>query len=605
MRPINPAAIRETPHRWQAPLPLQLPWRFLVTGEYIGPPKDNASFLYDATEDYRGKPITKLSRARWRRVLRRNLVLTMPALAGALGGRWALVAYLAAGLAYFAWRGGSGARRLIFRSRLNRRWVYPAGQLAARILNLRYTKRWARSALDIPRGWGSGDARGPAERAAVRLAIPAAVPLPAGVKAQLTSQVGARLGITNPQAEWSEAGETVWVTIKAAPVPPAEVTWESMAKAIGQAGQEEIVIGRGPGGQLATISLAEDAPHISMSGASGTGKSVLARVAMVQRVANWGDGLLILDPKKFSHWRWAGDGKVDRNKVRYAWRTEDLHAAWIEVGQEMARRIELDEDELASQRRVFVLVEEINTQTKRLTRFWKAERKRIIVEAKLALADDPAADIDLGDLDPPLQSPAIVAMQELVGMGRELKMHAVVAAQRLSASVFGGNGGDIRESFQGGRLIARWDRKLWKMLVDTVAYVACPTGPRGIWGLARGEDFMIFRVPFLSEAVATQLISQSTVPVYGPVLGQQTGQPMVDGQLARPALANRVTLAEAAGQLSGQAGPKAISLANLRKLANRDLAFPEPLAKADGQPYGQTEAKIYDMSALVHYLANR
>lgn len=600
MRPYDPAALREVPHRWQAPLVPSILWRFLVTGAYIGPPKDNASFLHDATEDYRGRPVTKLTRARWRRVGRRHLATTVPLLV-LLASRWAFLVYAVGMAGYGLWRGLAQARALLFRRRLNQEWVYPAAAVAARILGVRYTKGWARTALDVPRGWGSGDEDGPAERMAVRLAIPEGVPLPKGTKDNLTNQVGARLGITNPQGEWSEAGNAVWVTLRAAPVPPAEVSWESLQKAIAEAGEDSIVLGRGAGGRLATVSLAEDSPHIALSGASGTGKSVLIRLAMVQRVANYGDGILIMDPKRFSHWRWAGDGKVDRNRIRYAWRTEDLHQAWLDVASEMARRMELDESELDTQRRVFVVVEEINTQTKRLARHWRGERKRLIVEAKMALADDPGADIDLADLDPPLQSPAIVAMQELVAMGRELRMHGVVAAQRLSASVFGGNGGDIRESFQGGRLIAKWDRKLWKMLVDTIAYVACPTGPRGIWGLARGEDFMIFRAPLLTEQMANRILTGQLAPVSGPVLGRQTGHPTVDGQ-SRPALANGVTLAEAVANLSGQSGP---TLAMLRTAMARDTTFPEPLAKPDGQEYGQKEARLYDMSALVHWLANR
>lgn len=611
MPPYNPA-VREVPHRWHAPLWIAVPVRFFITGEYIGRMKDNASFLHDATIDYLDKPITRLSRARWRRVVRRNLLITMPLLLLTLA-HWLtiypVVLYIAGALGWALARGINGARSVLFRRRHNKEWVYPAGQLAARVLGVRYTKAWARSALDVPLGWGTGDTHGPAERQAVRLSIPPGTPLPKGTKDQLTAQVGARLGIVNPRGEWSEVGEHVSVTIEATPVPPAEVTFGDLLPAIRNADPEEIVVGRGPGGRLASISLAEDSPHIAMSGPSGTGKSVLVRVAMVPRIVFHGDGVLIMDPKRFSHWRWAGDGKVDRNRVRYAWRTEDLHAAWIEVAEEMARRMELDEEELAGQRRVFVVVEEINVQTKRLARHWKAERKRIIMAAKLALADDPTADIDLADLDPPLQSPAIVAMQELVGMGRELKMHAVVAAQRLSASVFGGNGGDIRESFQGGRLIARWDRKLWKMLVDTIAYVACPTGPRGIWGLAKGEDFLIFRVPFLAEKLAVAMINGQSVPVAGPILGQQDGHPVVDGHAERMAIGQPVTLAEALAKLPGQDGPMAITLATLRQAAHRDDTFPVPLDKEDGQPYGQTEARRYDLDALVQWreaiLANR
>lgn len=183
-------------------------------------------------------------------------------------------------------------------------------------------------------------------------------------------------------------------------------------------------------------------------------------------------------------------------------------------------------------------------------------------------------------------------------MGREIKIHVVVAAQRASASVFGGNGGDIRESFQGGRFIARWDRKLWKMLVDTLAYVACPTGPRGIWGLARGEDFDIFRVPWLSEPDALAEVLSSG-PVHGPVLGQQTGHGQVDSETVQ-AITSAVTLATALDMLPGQDGPAALSLAGLRTAAGRE-GFPAPLAKPDGSEYGRTEARLYDLNALVSW----
>jgi hypothetical protein len=192
-------------------------------------------------------------------------------------------------------------------------------------------------------------------------------------------------------------------------------------------------------------------------------------------------------------------------------------------------------------------------------------------------------------------------------MGRELRMHVLVMAQRLSASVFGGNGGDIRESFQGGRMIARWDRKLWKMLVDTIAYVACPTGPRGVWGLARGEEFTVFRVPFQSDREATAF-SLGGAPVHGPVLGPQERRESVDGASwdsvetasDRAAITSAVTLAAALGLLPGQDGPAAISESAFRRASTRP-GFPEPLAKPDGQPYGQREAKLYDLGQLTEW----
>jgi hypothetical protein len=630
------------PIGWTAPGFWAVPFRYLVTGYPIKSPRDNASFLYDATEDFRGKPIPKFSKARWRRVARRNAAITVPLGLLALTptdwvALWAVWSWLTlmtlAGLAWLAWRGVVRLRRhnpirMIRNRRVNKAFVDPAGEVLSRVLGVPYRKGPARRMLEVPHGWGTGDAVDEGEPKVVRVWIPAGTSLDTGTKNRITAQVGARLGIPHPVGDWNEAGARPFVDIKGAPTPPREVTWSSLLPAIARAAEDEVVLGRAPGQRVVSVSASEDSPHFAMSGASGTGKSVLGRVFLVQRIRK-GDGAFILDPKKFSHWRWAGGGKLPQNKVVYAYKTEDIHNAWLAIAAEGERRIEMEEEELARQRRVWVAVEEINTATKRLTRYWTSERKRRITKAKslLAQAKELMADsdldleeaaaavgLDLAELDLPATSPAVVAMQESVAMGRELKIHVVVMAQRLSASVFGGNGGDIRESFQGGRFIARWDRKLWKMLVDTLAYVACPTGPRGIWGVAQGEDFTVFRVPWLSERDATAY-ALSGAAVYGPVLGPQNDTPTLDGdswvghevedETERRALPAGVTLADALHLLPGQAGPEALSESALRKASTRDKSFPVPLAKPDGQPYGRTEARIYDLGQLTEWAMAR
>ena len=599
-----------------------MPIRYLITGFPIRRPQDNASFLYDAMEDFRGKPIPKYSKARWRRVARRNAAITVPLVMLALTptdwmALWALWTWLTllalAGLAWLIWRGVVRLKRhnpvrLLRNWRVNREFIDPAAEVLASVLGQAYRRGFHRRMIELPHGWGTGDEVDDGAPKVARVSLPTGTPLDTGVKKRITEHVGARLGIPHPVGEWTEVGASPFVLIQGAPNAPREVLWSSLLPAIAVCAEDEVVIGRAAGGRLVTLSASEDSPHFAMSGPSGTGKSVLGKVFLVQRLHR-GDGMFILDPKRWSHWRWAGGGKVAANRLVYAYKTEDIHEAWLAIHAEAERRIELDEEELAKLRRVWIVVEEINTATKRLARYWKAERKRIMMAAKRAMEAD--MDYDEADLDPPLTSPAIVAMQESVGMGRELKMHVIVMAQRLSASVFGGNGGDIRESFQGGRLIARWDRKLWKMLVDTLAYVACPTGPRGIWGLARGEDFTVFRVPFLPDREATAY-ANSGAPATGPVLGPQTERPTVegeswtelDGQDERPAITSAVTLSAALGLLPGQDGPAAISETALRRASTR-AGFPEPLPKPDGQPYGQREARLYDLGQLTEWAEAR
>ena len=622
---------------WRAPTAWVLPWRYLVTGYPIRRLQDNASFLHDATEDYRHKPIPKLSRARWRRVARRNAAITVP-LALELAAPvswvpwWLGVAWLAvvaiAGLVWlwFALRRGlkfHNPARYLRTRKVRKEFQDPAAELLARILGVAYVKSKARRMIELPHGWGTGAETAEDDLAKVaRVWLPAGSTLDSGTKKRITENIGARLGIPSPVGEWNEVGAAPFVDIKGAPVPPREVSYASLLPAIARCAEDEIIVGRGPGGRFVKVSLSEDAPHVLMSGAAGTGKSVLVRVFLRQRIER-GDGVIITDPKRFSHIRWAG--KLARDRVVYAHRDEDLHAVWMAVAEETARRIELPEEELERQRRVFVVAEELNAQIKKLNRYWKAERRRIMNRAKAALADCVercdgsksdglalaiAEGLDEADLDPPTTSPAVVALQETVFMGRELRMHMVAAAQRASAGVFGGGGGDVRESFQGGRLIAKWDKKLWKMLVDTLDYVACPTGPRGIWGLAKGDEFHVFRVPWMSEPEMLEACLRAA-PATGPVLGPQTSERSIDAESwdaersvetasDRQAITSAVTLANALDLLPGQDGPAAITLEGLRTAAKRP-GFPEPLAKPDGQPYGRTEARLFDPDQLTDW----
>lgn len=612
--------INQRRERIDTPAALRLPWRYFVTGAYITSAGDNASFLHDATEDYRGKPTRKLTRARWRRVVRRNLAVSVPFWLACWSvtpwiSLWALWVYLiaaACAVAYWAGRRGMAA---FWDRRVNREWVDPAAAVLCRVLGMPYNRRQARQMIDVPRGWGEGRHAEDQDRPAVRVAIPEGTALSPKIKSYLSSNVGARLGIPAPvQDDWREAGSAVSVELSAAPLPPATVTYADLQTAISQASDDEVVIGRKAQGHVVKLSLVDDAPHVLVSGKSGTGKSVMLRVILRQRIER-GDGVMIMDPKRFSHIRWAG--KLGQDRVVYAFLDHDLHDAWLAVGEEIHRRISLPEEDLDGQRRVFVVAEEINAQIKILNRYWRGKRAEIMRRANARLADAVTAcegskvaglemaiddGLDVADLNPPAISPAVTALQESVFMGRELRMHVLAAAQRASANVFGGGGGDVRESFGGGRLIAAWDRKLWKMLVDTLAYVACPNGKAGIWGLARGDAFEIFRVPWMGEDDMAAAC-MGALPSTGPVLGPQTGVRTIDVP-AQPAIGAAMPLAVVLPMLPSSAGPQALSLEGLRTAAKRP-GFPAPVDKPDGQPYGRTEARLWDLATLIEWDTDR
>jgi hypothetical protein len=607
-----------------------LVFRYFVTGKSIGAPPDNASFLYDATLDYRNKPIPKLTRARWRRVARRNACVTCPAGLTLLAfvnvvSWWAVLAWLIfvqlAGLGWLIVTVRKLAKlhnpvHALRNRKVRKEFQDPAGKLLCKLISHRYIRSRARRMIELPHGWGTGAAIDEGEETpkVARIWLPEGTVLDARLKDKIVNQVGERIGIPHPRGEWNPTGAQVFCDIQAAPRPPKQVLWTGLLPAIAKCADDEVIIGRTTGNQLVTLSSGEDSPHFGTSGPSGTGKSVLGKVFLCQRLHK-GDGAFILDPKKWSHWRWAGGDKLPPDRLVYAYKTEDIHNAWIAIHAEAARRIELDEDQLDQLRRVWIVVEEINTATKRLTRYWTQERRRRMAKAKSLLKQaeahvkesdltlEEAADavgLDMDELDLPATSPAVVAMQESVGMGRELKMHVLVMAQRLSASVFGGNGGDIRESFQSGIMIARWNRKLWKMLIDTIPYMACPTGTRGIWGLVRGEDFTIFRVPLITDKEATAF-ALAGAPATGPVLGPQEHAGTIAGTCSeQAAITSAVTLTAALGLLPGQDGPAAITDAAIRRAAQR-AGFPEALPKLDGSPYGAREARLYDLADLVEW----
>lgn len=569
--------------RAKFPLLVRAAGRYFITGAPLRGAGDNATFLHRATVDYRARPYLTLSAPIWRRLARRHAAVTAPALLagqaaftgswGLLLAWWALLVLLVS--AWFGRRVFIGVRHY----RGNRNWVDPAARTLYQAVGARYVRREARRAIQLPPDWN------PAERQqSVRIVVPTDKALTATQQRHIVTAVGGRLGVLNPSGTWHLAGPVTTVDISGTPMPPKVVTLEMLREAIEDAPLTQPVVGWGADGPE-YIDLEQDSPHVAVSGAAGTGKSTLLRLLLPQRMRH-GVGTIMLDSKRWSH-RWMH--KLPSDRCQYWWRIPDIHSSLVAVGEELHRRIACDEDELGTFRELDVVVEEINSLIKMLATYWRGERKRIMSIAKAAQKED--MDFDEADLDPPLLSPAIAALQFGVNMGRELQIHFWVAAQRLEANVFGSNSGAaVRQSFA-LRLMAQWDRALWKMLASGHDYVAWPGGPRGLWGFVQDTVFKIIRVPNVATSEAIEL-AISGVATYGQILGAATGHvPMATGQpaVAKPAAAAMVTLAEALPLLPGQP----MKLASLQR-ASRRPGFPP----AVGQ---RGVAKLYDPSALIYW----
>lgn len=538
--------------------------RFYVLGlPPWGKPTDNASWTQAATRDLTGRPTPRLGPARRRRAAFRSATTGMPlaltvagASVGAPGPWWVPAAGWWTALALAA--AGYGALRL--RSYLATRgffaeFIAPAGRVLAKALDHPYTDRWARQMVTLPPGWGEPVPEDELPKP-VRIGLPPGTSLSGPQCKALAVSLGAVLGMPEPVAVWVLAGATPHLLLTPRADAPALVTWERVAAAVAAADVDKPVLGLAAGGRVITADYSDASPHQLISGASGTGKSVLMKALLTQRMHH-GHGLVVLDYKRISH-RWAHD----LPGALYAWKIEDMHDLAVAIGAELNWRI-ANVIEIEERGETFtpvnVLVEEANILIDKLSGHWRKVK-------------------DSGD--PPM-SPAVEALKELIGAGREYEMFAHYAAQRASASIFGGNGGNQRESFS-LVLLAKWKVQTWKMLAGGMKFLRWPGGARGLWCRLLDDEAVMFRVPFITDAQAREWAGSGVACPPTP-LARLTGS----SAQSIPSEPELVTLSRAVSRLPGPA----LSLDALRTHSKRSAAFPAAVGELG-------PAKTYDLDHL-------
>lgn len=547
-------------------------WRFWVTGRPLRGKGDNATFLRDATVDYRGGPVEKLTRARWRRVAWRWAVAGVPwALADASPWItwWPLTGYAVLALSGGGWLAVRAFRAWWPVREVRREFVVPAWQVVCKVLGERYSRRVAIKAVQLPPGFGTEDMDGDLS---VRIHLPV-VPLDEGVKKRLTSSVGERLGITDASASWTVKGARAFVDLSPRKLPPVRLTYAEVRQLVLDAPASRPFVGLAAGREPVHADLDNDGPHIGLSGGTGSGKSTLLRLILSRRIQE-GVGLVVCDYKVISH-EWAARvARDDPRRALYVTDEEEISEAILAVFAEFSRRREVlkreGKEALEDFREVDLLIEELNSLASMLRKWWGHERRRILAEAK-----------ELGEPTPyvPVVPEAVDALGVLVQAGRELRIHVHVAGQRLDASVLAPkDGGAVRESIS-NRFLAKYTKKAWTMLCDGTPFEAFPGGPRGIWTAVQDGRVRHFRVPFMTDGEAYDLAMSGLTPL-GPVLGGAT----LVREYRRP-VERAVTLSEAVDLI-----PACPSLDALRKAVQRAEDLP-----ALGR---RGNAITYDLAAL-------
>jgi hypothetical protein len=609
-------------------LTIRSAWRYWITGRELRGAGDNATFFHDATVDHRGRPYERLTRARWRRVLRRWVLLgwplTLALVTGAAGiardmgpaPAWsrlpwggALVAYLAALAIVASVWGGRRLARWWPERVVRRELVRPAAEVLVRLSGVRLSRRKAMALIALPPGFTSAPEPGAAPRA-VRVYMPAAIPLSDTRKAEYTRELGQRLGLPHARGDWTIATERAYVDLTPAPLPPSDVDLSTVRAEVEAAPLERPVIGVANGGKVISMDFDNDSPHTLGSAGSGAGKSTLYRWVAMQRMRH-GAGAIFLDFKKWSHIRWLRGFGPDR--VLYFHRIPEIHDALVAVMDEIERRKDIDdEDVLALLRTLDIYVEEINTLMGMLRDYWRAYVAQQKSTARAAVwaakrSEDPQEMAEAEELlatanGLSLMSPAIQALRHGVNLGREFRVHFHFIGQSMSASAAGGR--DTRESFR-TRMLARWDAKTWKMLAEGVPFIVCPAGPTGIWAHVHGSEVEIVRVPWVSPEQAREFVLGGTCPALGHVLDRDIGGTLggTSGQdMSRTSVSVLSTLSDVLGQLPPRRDGTRMSLKALRRAAERrdETGFPEPIQRGDA---GQ--AHLYDVTDVREWFAER
>lgn len=471
-----------------------------------------------------------------------------------------LAALLLAGLLLAAWC----MYRKVRNWRHHRDWVKPFDLALPPDVTVRELARdRTRTVLALPPGRviDAKDQQAILQVAAAKLALPAA----------------------DLKGDWSKLhGKRPEAVITLVPPPPGYVSFADIQPFADAAAEHEIVFGLGRKGAPAVISVDSDSPHLGLSMGSGDGKSVTARNAASQ-LAHHGALIVVLDTKYVSqHWA------AGLPNVAIARTPKEVHELALWLAEEVDRRKKLalkyaDVEGIVHANpgnRVVGILEELNATQSELTTYWKEE---------------------LGGKG---KSPAVVALDKVSFIGRQVLVNLLYIGQRLSAKATSGGSGDARENL-GVLIMSNPAASTWKMLVGDRHALPPATDVRGRLQVVTAKTVTEVQGAYVTGAQAREYATSGIVavprddmPCVGGLAPVGTPERMAqdvpdipaieahgpdlhivpDSPGLSPLAPLRITIPEAVAE--GISGPTydAVRKALARDLA-RGLAVPEPVGR--------------------------
>lgn len=269
--------------------------------------------------------------------------------------------------------------------------------------------------------------------------------------------------------DWEGDHPLLW--LRACPSPPERVTFEQVRELAEKATPDQVVLGLGARMAPGVVSLSDDSPHILASIGTGGGKSNCGKWVALQALRR-GHQVVIIDiVKRGASHKWAKgiDGVL-------VYRHPDTaHAALLELAELVEQRCEeyWHKGQTTADQPIQLVIEESNRTMRKLQAFW------------------------VNQLGGTKTSPAVLAIEGILCVGRESEVNAITFGQRMSAQASGG--GDARENY-GAKLGNRFSRQTAKMLFGDCNPLPPNITEPGRVQVVIGQSFTTVQMPLLPDS---------------------------------------------------------------------------------------------------------